>query len=224
MDSHFEMELDSLKNRLLIMANHAETAVSQAVKALIQRDTNLALQVRKNDSVIDQFEIEIDDLVVQQLAKAPLANDLRLVTVVIKISHNLERVGDEASKIAKHAVDLCQEPPIKIKPDLARITGLALEMLKGSLDAFVNRDSPAARAILPRDRQVDALNREMHELLANYMVENPVTIRRCLHWMVASKSLERIADHATNIAEEVVYLCEAQDIRHTGAKDVVLAH
>jgi phosphate transport system protein len=224
MESHFEMELDALKDRLLIMANHAEAAVSQAVKALIQRDDKLAQQVKLNDRVIDQFEVEIDDLVVQQLAKAPLADDLRLVTVVIKISHNLERVGDEASKIAKQAIALCQEPPIKINPDLARITSLALEMLKDSLDAFVNRDSPAARAILPRDRQVDALNREIHELLANHMVEHPDTIRRCLHWMVASKSLERIADHATNIAEEVVYLCEAQDIRHTGAKDVVLAH
>jgi phosphate transport system protein len=224
MDSHLDLELDALKDRLLVMANHAEAAVSQAVKALIQRDDILARQVKQNDRVIDQLEVEIDELVVQQLAKAPLANDLRLVTVVIKISHNLERIGDEASKIAKQASALCVEPPIKIKPDLARITILALEMLKDALDAFVNYDSRAARAILPHDRAVDALNREIHELLADHMVENPDTIRRCLNWMVASKSLERIADHATNIAEEVVYLCEARDIRHTGAKDVVLAY
>jgi phosphate transport system protein len=223
MDSHIDVELDALKDRLLIMANHAEAAVSQSVNALLQRNDNLAQQVRKNDRVIDRFEVEIDDLVVQQLAKAPLATDLRLMTVIIKVSHNLERVGDEASKIAKQAINLCNEPTIKIKPDLARITSLAMEMLKGSLDAFVNQDSLAARTLIPRDRQVDALNREIHEMLANHMVEHPETIRRCLHWMVASKSLERIADHATNIAEEVVYLCEARDIRHTGAKDVVMA-
>jgi phosphate transport system protein len=102
------------------------------------------------------------------------------------------------------------------------MAGLALDMLKASLDAFVNRDSAAARAIIPRDKEVDALNKQIHNVLVQHMVENPDTIARCLHWMVASKSLERIADHATNIAEDVVYLCEAQDIRHTGAKNPVV--
>jgi phosphate transport system protein len=102
--------------------------------------------------------------------------------------------------------------------DLPRIAGLALDMLKGALDAFVNRDSVVARAIIPRDKEVDALNKQIHATLVQHMEENPDTIGRCLHWMVASKSIERIADHATNIAEDVVYLCEAQDIRHTGAK------
>jgi phosphate transport system protein len=102
--------------------------------------------------------------------------------------------------------------------DLPRIAALALEMLKASLDAFVNKDSAAARAVIPRDKEVDALNKQIHNTLAQHMMENPDTIGRCLHWMVASKSLERIADHATNVAEDVVYLCEAQDIRHTGVK------
>jgi phosphate transport system protein len=99
------------------------------------------------------------------------------------------------------------------------MASLALDMLKASLDAFVNRDPIAARAVIPRDKQVDALNKQIHSALVQHMVENPDTIARCLHWMVASKSLERIADHATNVAEDVVYLCEAQDIRHTGAKN-----
>jgi phosphate transport system protein len=221
MENHFEAGLDSLRQKLLTMASHAETAVNQSVQSLVQRDLDLALRVKEDDRVIDQFEVEIDDLVIQLLTKAPLATNLRLVTVAMKISQNLERIGDEATKIAKRARDLAQEPPIKVNLDLPRMAGLALEMLKASLDAFVNRDSIAARAIIPRDKEVDALNKQIHGALVQHMVENPDAIARCLHWMVASKSLERIADHATNVAEDVVYLCEAQDIRHTGAKNPV---
>jgi phosphate transport system protein len=152
------------------------------------------------------------------LTKAPLASNLRLVTTAMKISQNLERIGDEASKIAKRARDLSQEPPVKIVLDLPRMTGLALNMLKGALDAFVNNDPAAARALIPHDKEVDALNKQIHGALVEHMVENPDTIGRCLHLMVVSKCLERIADHATNVAEDVVYLCEAQDIRHTGIK------
>jgi phosphate transport system protein len=219
METHFEMELDGLKQKLLLMASHAETAVNQAVQALVQRDLDLALKVKEGDRVIDQFEMDIDDLVIQLLTKAPLATNLRLVTVAMKISQNLERVGDEATKIAKRARDLSKEAPVKINLDLQGMAGLALEMLKTVLDAFVNHDSAAARAVIPRDKEVDALNKKIHETLAQYMVKNPSTIGRCLHWMVAAKSLERIADHAKNVAEEVVYLYEAQDIRHMGAKN-----
>jgi phosphate transport system protein len=222
MDNHFEIGLDALQQKLLMMASHAETAVNQALQALIQRDTDLALRVKENDRVIDQFEVEIDDLVIQLLTKAPLASNLRLVTVAMKISQNLERIGDEASKIAKRARDLSQEPPVKINLDLPHMAALALNMVKASLDAFVNRDSAAARAIIPRDKEVDALNKQIHNALAEHMVKNPDTIARCLHLMVVSKSLERIADHATNVAEDVVYLCEAQDIRHTGVKSAVV--
>ena len=200
------------------MASHAETAVNQALQALTQRDRDLALRVKENDRVIDQFEVEIDELVIQLLTKAPLASNLRLVTTAMKISQNIERIGDEASKIAKRARDLSQEPPVKIVLDLPRMAGLALEMLKTALDAFVNQDPAAARAMIPRDKEVDALNKQIHAALVQHMVENPDTIGRCLNLMVVSKSLERIADHATNVAEDVVYLCEAQDIRHTGVK------
>jgi phosphate transport system protein len=213
------MELESLKERLLTMANHAEMAVSQALRALLNRDQALALEVKENDRVIDRFEVEIDDLGIQQLIKAPLATDLRLVTVAIKIAHNLERIGDEASKIAKRAAELSSEPPIKVQLDITPMASLAVDMLKASLDAFGHRDPVAARAILPRDKEVDMLNLQVHRILAQYMVENPDMITRSLKWMVVSKSLERIADHATNIAEDVVYLYAAQDIRHTGAKN-----
>ena len=223
MENHFETGLDALRQKLLTMASHAETAVNQSVQALVQRDHDLALRVKEDDRVIDQFEVEIDELAIQLLTKAPLATNLRLVTVAMKISQNLERIGDEATKIAKRARDLAQEPPVKINLDLPRMAGLALDMLKAALDAFVNRDSAAARAIIPRDKEVDALNKQIHAALVQHMVENPDTIGRCLHWIVAAKSIERIADHATNMAEDVVYLCEAQDIRHTGVKSGVSA-
>jgi phosphate transport system protein len=212
------MDLGDLKQKLLTMASHAETAVNEALRALIERDYDLALRVKESDTVIDQLEVEIDDMAIQLLAKAPLASDLRLVTVAMKISQNLERVGDEATKIAKRARDLSQEPPVKVVVDLPRMAKLALNMLKAALDAFVNRDPVAARALIPRDKEVDGINKQITNHLAQYMMENPDTIKRCLNLITVSRSLERIADHATNVAEEVVYLYEAQDIRHTGSK------
>jgi phosphate transport system protein len=218
MENNTEISLELLKQKLLTMASHAETAVNEALQALQTRDAELALRVKEKDRVIDHFEVEIDDLVIQLLTRAPLATNLRLVTIAMKISQDLERIGDEATKIAKRARDLAEEPPVKIVLDLPRMARLALDMLKSALDAFVNRDSAAARAIIPRDKEVDLINKHIHNQLAQHMVEHTDTIARCLHLMVISKSLERIADHATNVAEDVVYLCEAQDIRHTGMK------
>jgi len=214
MENHFEAGIENLRQKLLVMASHAEKAVNESVQSLMQRDHDLAVRVRADDDVIDKFEVEIDELAIQLLTKAQLATNLRLVTVAMKISQNLERIGDEATKIAKRSRDLAQEPPVKVTLDLPRMATLSLAMVKDALDSFVHRDSTAARAIIPRDKEVDALNKHIHQQLAQHMMENPDTIARCLHWIVAAKSLERIADHAKNIAEEVVYLCEAQDIRH----------
>jgi len=216
MEHYFEGELNELKQKLLAMASRTEAAVNNAMRALLQRDYELALQVKDEDRLIDQFEIDIDDLAIHLLAKAPLASDLRLVTVTMKISQNLERVGDEASKIAKRARDLSQEPPLKLALELPRLAQLVLRMLKTALDSFVHRDSAAARAIIPLDRQVDALNKDIHQVFTRHKTQNPDSIPGCLNLSIVSKSLERIADHATNVAEEVVYLCEARDIRHTG--------
>ncbi len=213
---HFEQELAGLKEMLLTMASHAEAAVKQAVEALLNRDYELALRVRAADETIDHFEIEVDEIAISLLAKAPLARDLRLIAVAMKISQNLERVGDEATKIAKRARDLSQEPPLKLTVPIAPMADLALGLLKSALDSFVNQDPVTARALIPKDKQVDALNKDIHRQLAEHMVQSPDTITRCLHLMVVAKSLERIADHAKNVAEEVVYLCEAEDIRHAG--------
>ena len=211
---HLDMDLGELKEKLLTMASHAENAVNNSLRALIERDYDLAIQVKERDKEIDALEVEVDELAIRLLAKAPLASDLRFVTVAMKISQNLERVGDEASKIAKRARDLSEEAPLKINLDLPRMAHLALAMLKEALDSFVNRNPTSARALIPRDKEVDALNKQISYDLAEHMIQNPDTIKRSLNLMVVSKSLERIADHAKNVAEEVVYLCEAQDIRH----------
>ena len=219
---HFDQELAGLKDMLLTMASHAESAVKQAVDAVTQRDYDLAMRVRAGDSVIDRFEIDVDELAIRLLAKAPLAGDLRLIAVTMKISQNLERVGDEATKIAKRARDLSQEPPLKLAVAIPQMAELSLQMLRTSLDAFVDQDAAGARALIPKDKQVDSLNKEVHRQLANQMIEDPETIARCLNLMVVAKSLERIADHAKNVAEEVVYLCEAEDIRHSGKTKAAL--
>ena len=217
MTRHFEQEMAELKQKLLTMASHAESAVTNGIKALVDRNDDLARKVIADDSVIDHLEIEIDEMAIALLAlQGPLASDLRLVTIAMKISHDLERVGDEATTIARRTIELSQEPQLKPYVDIPRMTNLAMEMLKDALDAFVNRNSEKARAVVPRDKDVDAIHKQLQRELVSFMIEKPATITRCLNLMVISKCIERIADHATNIAEEVVYLYEGRDIRHTG--------
>ncbi|MGV3773499.1 MAG: phosphate signaling complex protein PhoU [Verrucomicrobiales bacterium] len=217
MQRHFDQELDQLKQMLLTMASHAETAVKNSIRALLERDDDVARQVKADDSILDHYEVEIDEKAISMLAlKAPLATDLRLITVAMKISRDLERVGDEATTISRRTLELNQEPQLKPYVDIPRMATMGLEMLKEALDAFVHKDPAKARLVIPRDKEVDALNRQLHRELVSFVIEKPATITRCLNLMVISKSLERIADHATNIAEEVVYLYEGRDIRHTG--------
>ncbi|MEY4941360.1 MAG: hypothetical protein RIQ93_3095 [Verrucomicrobiota bacterium] len=213
--THYNEEMTRLKESLVAMASYAESAVTRAMRALVERDDALGRKVQEDDNILDQFEIDVDDTALHLLAKAPLATELRLITVAMKISQNLERVGDEAVTMARRAVDLNTEPQLKDYVDLPRMATMSLEMLRDAISAFINREPEKARAVVPRDTEVDNLNRQLHRELSSYMVERPATITRCLHLMVISKSLERVADHATNIAEEVVYLYEAKDIRHT---------
>ena len=215
----FEQELAGLKEKLLTMASHAESSVGKAIEALGKRDFDLALRVQAEDAVIDRFEVEVDELAIGLLARAPLASDLRLITGAMKISQNLERVGDETTTIARRVQDLCRELPLKLVVDIPQMATFAVRMLKSVLDAFVNQDSAAARALIPQDKPIDLLNKEIQQQLTELMIADPDTITRCLNVMVISKSLERIGDHAKNVAEEVVYLCEAQDIRHKGSEE-----
>jgi phosphate transport system protein len=214
MQTHHDQELAELKDKLLLMGSHAESAVSRAVQAVVTRDDALARQVRADDNILDEFEVALDEMGVALLSKAPLAGDLRLVLMVMKISQNLERVGDEANKIAKRARDLAGEPPLKVGVDIPKMARLAVDLLKESLDTFVRRDAAAAKAMIPRDKEVNALNKQFQNELLELMARDASAVRRAMWLVVVSKSLERIADHAKNIAEDVVYLCEAHDIRH----------
>jgi phosphate transport system protein len=215
MSVHFEQEVDALKRKLLTMASHAEEAVNRAVKALLEQNDALASQVKADDDILDQFEIEIDETAIALLAKAPLATDLRLIAMAMKINHELERVGDSATTIARRALEMNRESPLKEYVDIPRMKGIVLLMLKDALDAFVSRDLEKARSVIPRDKEVDAINKQLHRELASFIVEAPKTTSTCLNLMVISKSLERIGDHAKNVAEDVVYLYEGHDIRHT---------
>lgn len=217
MSQHFEQEVDHLKRVLLTMASHAENAVRRAIKALLEENRTLAAQVIQEDDILDRFEVEVDELAIHALAKAPLASDLRLVTRAMKISHELERIGDAATTIARRAQALPQGLPLDEFADVPRLTQLSLEMLKDALDAFVNREPDLARAVIPRDKEVDRLNKEAHRSLAEYLQQQPSAAVWALHLMAITKSLERIGDHAKNIAEDVVFLYEGRDIRHAGA-------
>ena len=175
----------------------------------------LVVIVGAGDDELDRLEVLIDEEGVRYMSlRNPIATDLRLVVVGMKAGHDLERVGDEANGIAKRAIRLAAEPPLKPYVDLPRMAEIAQQMLRDALDCFLQHDNDKALAVIRRDEEVDALNKQIYRELAGFMVENPATISRALELMFISKSLERIADHATNIAEEMVYLAKGEDIRH----------
>jgi phosphate transport system protein len=213
--THFETTIDGLRQRLLSMASHAATNVRLSMKALVDRDDALSDRVEEADNILDSFEKEIDEVAIQLLLRAPLARDLRLIMIATKLGHDLERVGDEATAIARRARALNAEPQLKPYVDLPRMAQMVLEMLGTAIDAFVAGNGELARSVIPKDRDVDQLNKQLHRELTSFIAENPAHITRALNLMAISKRLERIGDHAKNIAEEVVYLCEARDIRHT---------
>ena len=217
MNTHHDNELSQLKDKLLTMASLAEQALVGAVRALVDHDDDLARQVKANDDVIDRLEIAVDDSAVGLLAKAPLARDLRFIVVAMKISHDLERAGDEASGVAKQALKLNAEPQLKPYVDIPNMATMAQQMLREAIAAFIEGNAQRAREVLPSDEQVNKLHKQLQRELISYMLEAPPNITRCLSLMQVAKRIERIADHAKNIAEEVVFLLEGRDIRHKRA-------
>jgi phosphate transport system protein len=212
---HFEDELRSLKNRLLSMGALVEERVRQAVQALMERRPELAESVIAGDQEVNDLQIEIDDRCLKLLAlQQPMASDLRLITAAMKINADLERIGDQAVNIAENAAVLLSHPPLKPLLDLPRMAEAAQHMTRDSLDAFVKRDSALARRVLERDDEVDRLKDQNFRVLLTYMMADPGTIERALALILVSRNLERIADHATNIAEDVIFLVEAKDVRH----------
>ena len=216
MKRFFDAELETFRSQLILMGETAIEQVRTAIRALVEASPGLAGQVIAADEKLDQLEIKIDDEAVRYMnLRAPIASELRLVIVGMKASHDLERVGDEATSIAKRAIKLSAEPPLKPYIDLPRMATMALEMLRDALDCFLQVDEAKAVAVCKRDAEVDDLNRQLYRELTSYMIEKPETISRAIELMFISKSIERIADHATNIAEEMIYLSQGKDVRHT---------
>jgi phosphate transport system protein len=216
MKRFFDAELETFRSHLILMGETAIRQVRAAITALVEGDGSLAGQVIATDDELDQLEIKIDDEAVRYMnLRAPIASELRLVIVGMKTGHDLERVGDEATSIAKRAVKLAAEPPLKPYLDIPRMTNIALEMLRDALDCLLQVDEAKAIAVCKRDSEVDKINRQLYRELTSFMVEKPETISRAIELMFISKSIERIADHATNIAEETIYLSKGKDVRHS---------
>jgi phosphate transport system protein len=214
-ERHFERDLASLKEQLLGMGGRAEAIVLKAVNALKRRDPALAREVFADDKVIDRLELEIDDRCLRLLAlQHPLARDLRFIASALKITNDLERIGDHAVNIAQSAERLADLPLLKALVDIPRMAELASGMLHEALDAFVRDDGVTARRICRRDDEVDELNRQLFRELLTYMIEDPTTITRALELILVARNLERVADMATNVAEEVVFIAEARVIKH----------
>jgi phosphate transport system protein len=215
MKRFFDTELELFRSHLMIMGETAIRQVRDALKALVEGDVALADRVIAADDELDNLEMSIDDEAIRYMnLRAPVATELRLVIVGMKASHDLERVGDECTTIAKRAVRLAAEPPLKPYVDIPRMANIAIEMLRDALDCFLHGDTEKALAVVRRDSEVDSINKQLYRELTSYMIENPATTTRALELMFISKSLERIADHACNIAEEMVFLAQAKDIRH----------
>ena len=212
---HFEDELQALKNRLLGMGALVEDRVHRAVHALIDRNIEEAERVIAADQDVNSLQIEIDDRCLKLLAlQQPMATDLRLITAAMKINADLERIGDQAVNIAENAVKILPQPLLKPLIDIPRMAEIAERMTRDALDSFVRRDPELARDVLRRDDAVDQLKDQVFRELLTYMMADPGTIQRALALILISRNIERIADHATNIAEDVIFLVEAIDVRH----------
>jgi phosphate transport system protein len=212
---HFEIELQALKNRLLRMGALVEERVHGAMQALMERRMEVAESIVAGDAEVNDMQIEIDDRCLKLLAlQNPMASDLRLITAAMKINADLERIGDQAVNIAENAVKVAASPPLRPIIDLPRMAEIAEAMTRDSLDAFVRRDANLARDILARDDEVDQLKDQIFRVLLTHMMADPGTIERALGLILVSRNLERIADHATNIAEDVIFVVEAKDVRH----------
>ncbi len=215
MPRHFHEELEQVKEKTLKMGSLVETMVEQAVASLVDRDSRLAEEIIASDQKVDTLDVEIDEDCLRLLAlQQPAAKDLRFITTAMKITTDLERMADQAVNICQRAIELNEEPQLKPYIDIPIMSQLSQKMLRDSLDAFVRRDADLARQVIPADNKVDALKNQVFRELLTFMMEDPRTIPRAIRLILVSRHLERIADHATNIAEMVVFLVEGKTIRH----------
>jgi phosphate transport system protein len=212
---HYEQELRSLKDKLLLIGYKAEAAIADSTRALVERLPSLAQHVVDSDDEVDQLEVEIDELCLEILAREqPVAWDLRFITTAMKIVGDIERIGDNGVNIARRALEIMQEPELKPVTDLPLAAAAAERILRQSLDAFVSYDSKLAKQVIVDDRYIDDVCEQMLRELLTYMFEDPSTTTRVLRLMFVARNLERVGDHAKNIAEMVIFLVDGQDVRH----------
>jgi phosphate transport system protein len=216
MQRHFHEELETLKQTLLAMGGLVEDQIGRVLRALVERDSDLAQEVIDRDREVNAYDVEVDAKCVELLAlHQPTAGDLRFITTAMKIVTDLERIGDQAVNIGQRVLELNREPQLKPYIDLPRMAERAQHMVKESLDAFVARDTELARQVCGEDDAVDALKEQVFRELLTFMMEDPKTIPRAIRLILISRFLERVADHATNIAEMVIYMVESKMVRHT---------
>jgi phosphate transport system protein len=214
-NKYYEHQLRLLKEKLLLIGHKAEASIANATRALVDRRPSLAQQVVDEDDLLDQLELEIDDICFEILAREqPVASDLRFITTAMKIVGDIERIGDNGCNIARRALEILHEPELKPIIDIPVAAKAAQRILKESLDAFVNSDAQLAKRVIEDNRYIDDVCEQMLRELLTYMFEDPATIARALRLMFVARNLERIGDHASNIAEMVIFLVEGRDIRH----------
>jgi phosphate transport system protein len=219
MPTQKEKDLDKIKEHILKMGGFVEEAIKRSIKALVERDRDLAISVIDGDAIVNNFDVEIEEECIRFLAIwQPSGSNLRMVTTAIKIITDLERMGDLAVDVSERTVELIDEPPLKPYIDIPRMAEAAQKMLKDSLDAFVDRDADLAVQVCEADDFVDNLNQQIFNELLVYMLQDPKNISRAVRLTYITKYLERIADHATNIAEMVVYMVQGKVIRHTACE------
>jgi phosphate transport system protein len=212
---HFQEQLATLKERLLVMGGIAEERVRLIMEALVERELEIVDKVQGGDEPINQLHIEVDARCFRLLAlHQPMATDLRAIVAAVKINTDLERVGDLAVNIAEAVRRYLQHPPVKKLIDIPRMAEIAQRMLRNSLDSYVRRDVDLAQAVLNEDDTLDALKTQVFRELLTYMLQDPATIEPALDLILMSRHLERIGDHATNIAEDVIFMVSARDVRH----------
>jgi phosphate transport system protein len=214
-DRAFEAQLEQLRSSVLEMGGLVEDQIAQAIHALVDRDEEAARATITRDHTVNRLDVEVDDLSIKLLAlHQPAARDLRLITTALKITTDLERIGDLAAHIAERALELAAELPIKPYIDIPRMAVLARDMVHRSLDAFVREDVELALSVCGSDDEIDKLHDQLFRELLSFMVEDPHTISRAMRLLFVSKYLERIGDHATNIAEMVIFMVKGRSIRH----------
>ena len=219
MERHFEHDIEAVREQLLLMGGKVEEMIVGANRALVNRDDEEAERVRRMDDEVDALEVQVDEQCSELLVRQqPVARDLRLLVAALKITNDLERMGDCAVNIVKSVLVVNQEPPLKPYIDLPHMSSLAAGMVRDSLDAFLRRDTELARGILVRDKEVDNIYKQLFRELLTFMIEKPQNVSRALHLLLIARHYERIADHATNVAEDVVFLVEGQDVRHSASQ------